>query len=88
MYSTFELWRAAANAQLLRSYGISFADAGADAEELARYYAAHLEHRDTLKTSCDEYAEDRDLYTPDPMTVEDLRRMYPAPAEPDAAFPA
>lgn len=86
-YSTFALWLAASNAQLQRSYGINFADAGASEDELASMYAAHVAERETIKDACDEYASDRDLDAPDAWTRKDLEGVYAAPAEPDADYP-
>lgn len=86
-YSTFTLWAAAANAALLQTWGINYADAGADESDLQRWFADHQATGETPLECAKAYGESYDLYEPDPMTAQDLKRRHPIPAPDQCATP-
>lgn len=86
-YSTFTLWAAAANAALLQTWGINYADAGAEESDLQQWYADHQATGETVLECARAYGESYDLNEVDPMTAQDLKRMYPIPAPDIVATP-
>jgi hypothetical protein len=86
LYPTFELWSVAANAALLQGYGIDYPDAGADEDDLHRWYQDHLERGESVQDCARAFAEDYDLYEPDAITAQDLKRTHPIPPPPTSAL--
>lgn len=86
-YSTFALWRAAADAALLQCWGINYADAGASDADLQTWFADHQRTGETPLEAARAYGEAYDLIEPDPYTAADLQRRHPIPKGDQCATP-